>query len=76
MLPLAHFLAVARVDQAAPDEGAQNPLARHGLNIGDGDCIQPARGIKDHAPFFLRVGDGLEYPVDDTAMEMHMLVQT
>lgn len=59
----------------ATDEGAQDPLSHHGLNLGDGGRIQPARGMKGHCLLFVRVGGGFEYPIDDAAVKMHVLVQ-
>ena len=69
MLPATHFVSVIFVDQPTFDEGAQNPLSRHGLNIGDGDRIQPAHGMKHDTLLVVRIGDGLEYPIDDAAMK-------
>lgn len=69
VLPLAHFLAIALVDQAAPDEGAQNPLAHEGLHVGKRRRVKFEGSMKGDARRIVRVGDGLEYPVDDAAME-------
>ena len=77
MRPGAHFASVILVDQAALDEGAQDTGSHARLHVGKRRRVELTGkgGMEGHARRLVR-GDGrIEYPVDDAAVEMDVLVQ-
>jgi hypothetical protein len=57
VLPAQHFVTISLVDQAAPDESAEDALPHLGLYLGDGGDIKPCRCMKIHIRYsFSRAG--------------------
>ena len=73
--PGAHLGRVIPVDQAAPDESAQDTGSHARLHVGKRRRVKFEGGMKADARRRDR-GDGrLEYPVDDATVEVDVLVQ-
>ncbi len=75
MLPAAHFVNVILVDQTSLDEGVQDSGSHASLDVGKRRRVKFDGSMKADTRRIVR-GDGrLEYPVDDAAVEMAVLVQ-
>ncbi len=48
MVPAAHFVTIALLEQAAVNEGAQHALAHLGWHRGHCGRSQPGGGVKHH----------------------------
>ena len=66
-----HLLGIKALDQAAPDEGAQDAGAGSGLHLSHGSLFQTACRVKIYAPIRQR----LKHPIDHADVEVHMRVQ-
>jgi hypothetical protein len=69
MYPTPHPITISLIDQAATDEGAQNPPTHPRLHFGDGDRIQPSRCMKIHTCHFDCIDGWLECSIDDATVK-------
>ena len=76
--PGAHFGGVILVDQATIDEGAQDTGSHARLHVGKRRRVERTGkgGMKADARRLIRADRRFEYPVDDAAVEMDVLVQS
>ena len=75
--PGAHLRGVILVDQATIDEGAQDPGSQARLHVGKRRRVERTGkgGMKADARRLVRGDRRFEYPVDDAAVEVDVLVQ-
>lgn len=75
-----HLLGIKALDQAAPDEGAQDAGAGSGLRLGHGSLVKAAGRVKVHIRRYCENGFviaryRLKHPINHADMGMHMAVQ-
>ena len=75
MYPTTHHRTHGLIDQAATDEGAQNPPTNPRLHPSNRDRIQTGRRMKIHFRPIVSISGWLECPIDDAAMKMDMFVK-
>ena len=75
MYPTAHHLGIALVEQTATDESSQHKPSNLCLYFGNGGLINPCRRMKIHTRHIVSVGGWFEYAIDDTAVEVNMLIK-